>query len=1430
MTAARPTYGAKTLAELARATGGSDASRTSDEHPARPALVPDPDSSELVRGAVAGWRASLVDLAGGSSLADVGLLGDAVLDLSGAHPSGLAQLFAGRPTRLSNIFRETSGAMPAARRRARAVAARSAEYGQTYGVPATYLAIGVATWSAGSPTPEADDVVALARVTDGGSDGAAQSPRALIVQGPEQDDVPYDAADEDGADRSAALEVVGAPGAAENRADGADADPEDAEREHALVPRVVHAPVLLRPITVTPLGDGETDYELLLEPTAEINPLLARTLRSHGALLDPVAVARSTFSPSGFEPGDALARLGALGEAVLEDFELGGRILVGAFVHPGQLLVDDLDEIGSALERHEVVGAVAGVAEALNETLRPAPGQSVSDGDPANERGVGDLDRAQRAVLATVAAGGHLFVDAPSGSDVPGTVAALVADAAAHGRNVLYVPGHRRAADAMIDRLTSLGLEDLVLDVPATPTWRGDVADRLLGAMAREPEPGPTPESEQEADALVGARSRLAGYIDALHLVRDPWHVSAYDALQALARLSSSRPTPSTAVRLPPAVVLALRAERRAELRGDLEELAELGAFTDRARRTPWAGADIVTDAAARAAMLRVRRLVGQTLPRVRQQVAHVATTTGLEPARTVAEWSSQLTMLGGMRGTLDVFLPEVFERAATDLVNATATRQWRADHGVEMRWSQRRRLRKQAKDMVRPGVRVPDMHEALIGVAEQRAVWQKHCPRGGWPVLPSGLAAIEETLEAVRIDLEDLVPVLAGTTAGAALGELTFERLAARLEALAADPEALETLPRRTAVLRGVRDAGLGDLVDDLAFRRVPQDLVGAELELAWWGSVFEQLLAQDAALAGQDSAGLDALAARFRELDRRHVRALAGPVRAAVREQLGDVMREHREDAERLFTELIGGRLSSVRDTTERFPALARRLRPVVVATPTLVPHLVPSSRTVDLVVLDSVQHTPIEVLVAAIARGRQVVVLADPRTATGSAVAELSDVLARAALEPAPLPRDPGLTRFLVEHGYDGVLRAAPLPRAEPLVVLDLVDGRGMPDPVSGVVESTQAEVERVVEIAIEHALTRPEESFGIVAVTAVHAERIREALLAEVRANPALAPFFSGSRREPVVVAGLGETSALERDTVVLSLGIGRTPHGRVLHRFDVLNVEGGDRLLLGALAAARHRLRVVACFESSDLDPERLRGAGSKLLRELLTAVAERSGAADQVVLGNGVDSGPDRLVVDLAERLWRSGLVVETDYGTADSERIPLVVGHPDLPGELLVAVLTDDARYVAEPSVRVRDRQRAERLERLGWTVVQVWSAAAFLDPVKEAERIRRIVQQARDARLPRGQSVTGAVAVAPVVVDAAEADDDAALVEPPSPADTEAESAEVESVEGAGAEAANAETEQPEPARAELPQDAPAGASPAGASPAGDPPADES
>ncbi|HEY0118247.1 MAG TPA: hypothetical protein VGC04_05670, partial [Cellulomonas sp.] len=1289
------------------------------------ALVDPPSPDELVEGMVATWRASLVEAAGGSTLVDVDELGDAVLDLSSAHPSGLAQLFAGRPTRLSSLIRE-GAALATSRRRARQVAARATVYTQQYGIAPTSLAIGVATWvERTAPDVATDDVAALASATKGAAPTAGTTATRTPAEIPE--------------------------------------------------PRVVHAPVLLRPVTLRARGAAEADYELSLEPTIEVNPVLARTLRARGALLDPAAVARGTFTDTGFDPHGALARLASLGWAVLEDFQLTERVVVGTFVHPGQVLVDDLDALAGAVGRHEVLAALAGVDEAHDRLSRPLPKPQVGDRDPQVDRGLGDLDPAQQHLLDVVATGAHVFVDAPAGADVTGTLAALVADAAAAGRTVLYVPGHRRAAVALAERLERLGAGDLLLDVAPEAGWRSAATRRLLGAMTLEPPVIDDRGSDQLRRSLVAHREALRGYVRGLHAPRQPWNVSAYDALQELARLTSARPTPRTTVRLDPDVARVLDGPARQQAAADLLRAGELGAFSLRPSDTPWYGADLRSAQDAAVALARVDRLLA-TLPDVMARAAAAAADTGLIPPATVADWSTQLRLIDEVRASLDLFQPLVFERTAADLVAATATKAWREQHGVEMGRFVRRRLRKQARDMVRPGRPVADLHAALLDVQRRREMWQEQCPGGGWPRLPDGLEVVEADFAAVRADLGALDEVLAATPEGAGLAALPIERLTDRLTRLRAAAAALDTLPSRTALVRHLRGEGFGPLVDDLAERRVAARQAAAELDLAWWSTVFELILSLDPALAGYGGPTLDALSTRYAELDRAHVAGLVGPVRGAAIKTLGSAMRQQREQAEGLFSELIEERVTSLRDVMFRYPDVARRLRPVIAVSPMLVPQVLPPSRTVDLVVLDAATRTPVEVVVSAIARGRQVVVVGDARCASGSAVRELAAVLPKVELHADASRRDPWLTAFLVAHGYDGALRPTPLPSAAPLVHLELVDGTGLPGVESGLVDSTREEVDRVAELVVEHALTHPGESLAVVTATARHADAVRDQVLGEARANPALAELFDEGRVDPFVVVDLASVAGLRRDAVILSLGLGRTPHRRVLHSFGPVSAPAGDAMLLDALGSAQHRLTVVACFGASDVDPARLRGPGPRLLVDLL-AFAERRGrgdadplspitvaAADERVdepsderagagatgpaagtasagtapagtapAGATTPSGertsavgagqvaaeepavasdepapaaepdsaaePDRLVLDLAERLWRHGLTVDVDHGIRGGVRIPLVVGHPEVPDRFLVAVLTDDQAYVDEPSVRVRDRLVPERL-----------------------------------------------------------------------------------------------------------------------------------
>ena len=884
---------------------------------------------------------------------------------------------------------------------------------------------------------------------------------------------------------------------------------------------------------------------------------------------------------------------------------------------------------------------------------------------------------------------------------------------------------------------------------------------------------------------LTTVRAQLGDYLTGLHARHDTWGASAYDALQALARLTSARPGPRTRVRLDADALRLLAGGGLEDARERLARAAALGAFTLRPEDTPWYGAALTEAPAASAALERCQRLGELSLPALAAQVDRVAAQTGLEPATTLAGWREQLGMLDGVAEALDVFLPQVFERSAADMVVATATGAWRREQGLAMKGSVRRRLRKQARDLLRPGRPVPDLHAELVRVQEQREIWRRYNPNGGWPRLPDGLSEIEAAERAVRADLDALQPVIGSGAGKEDLFTVPLDELAARMSELGLDAPALRILPERTALLGELRRQGLGALVDDLTERRVHGDLVGAELDLAWWSSVLEQILRSDRALAGFDGPSLTALAARFRELDAAQVASLAGPVRRVVAGNLAAAVRDRREEAAQLFDALAAERGTDLRETLAAFPELVRAVRPAWLVAPLLAAQLLPESPCVDLLVLDGVQHLPVEQAVAVLARARQVVLVGDSRRGGDGLVHALAPLLPRVTLPTGRAERDEGIAAFLAEHGYGGVIRSVPAPPSTARMRLEVVEGGyGMPAPGSDAIESVQAEVDRVVDLVIDHALSTPELSLAVVALNARHADRVREAVGAAVADSPAVAEFFSGGKPDAFTVVEVDGAGGLRRDVVLLSLGFGKTPHGRVLHRFGAIDGPDGLACLVDALDAVRHQLVIVSCIAPGEIDRERLRHPGPQLLADLLDQAAVGTLTAETPT--SAPEESPDQLLVDLAERLWRLGLTVVPRYGLEGGVRIPLAIGHPELPGELLVAVLTDDAEYVAEPSLRRRDRHWVQRLTALGWRVRTAFSTAVFMDPQAEAQAILAEVMEVVAGRRARR---TAPPSVAPQPPDAGGAGGEPAAAAETVPGSADAAGADPDGEATAGA-----------------------------------------
>ena len=1076
----------------------------------------------------------------------------------------------------------------------------------------------------------------------------------------------------------------------------------------------VTVPALLRPVRLVRRDD---DVLIALGRGGLLAPELAEALRSNGLDVDGDTILAQASGAHGFSSSQAMAALRDAC-AALPRFEVRDDLEIGLFCHPAGALAASLAEDVTALEDSQVIRALAGDQDARNDLRSEAPVPNPADRDPWAEKGVGDLIPSQQDAVEAASDGRSVFIDVPAHADDASIVAAILADAAATGRSVLHVSTQTSRSIAAYSRLADLGLADVVANIDGYSDARRTLAERVREAMEDM-----SPVVDQEnVDALRArlrqVRSSLAAYATALHEPYGRFGVCAADALRALTDLTSGEDAPTTRVRLSEQTLYDIALDQGEGARALLREALASGRLTT-ASSSPWSSAVLTSDEQASDVLLRVKRL-SETLPQLRVHIAAVAGEAGIKPAGTLAQWDRQLAMFDGIADVLDVFQPRVFERSAADMVIATAPKQWRKDHDISMGRSERTRLVKQAQDLVRPGVHVPDLHRALIRVQERRDAWCAVCGDDSWPILPAKIGEISALTDAVRDDLDAIAPVFVAEEEN--LVGTHLQRLATLIERWSGDTLAAREVPARLEMRARLADHGLDALAQDLADRGVSDEQIDTELDLAWWASLLRAMLAAAPALGGVDPGSLEELAREGRELDEAQVASLIPQAITGVRRIRTNALAARPSQYEEL-RELLDGGAPTDLELLVVYP-LVRHLLPVLMTVPAMVPMLAPTGRTVDMVILDGADGLPLAELAPIIARGHQLVVIDDLAAASeDGATRTLANVLPTLRVEPGPRRLNDQVALLLARYGYEHAGIPVPWTAANAPVSARWVEATGMPAPGAHAIESTGAEVRAVVDAVIEHAVECPERSLAVIALSDRHAQRISEAL-ASVRADePGLASFFDPATPEPFLVVGPNQAVGLTRESLILSVGFAKTPHGRVIHDFGVLSSEEGADTLAEILRVVRGDLTLVSALHSADIDRERLHYEGTRMLVDLLEIAEGHAGEgmdAWPVLAGE-----PDRLLVDLAEHLYSRGLEVVANVGIPGGMRVPLAIGHPDSPGRLLVAVLTDDEEYLSEPSQRVRDRARPRWLEAQGWRVYTALSMALFIDPEKEASTI---------------------------------------------------------------------------------------------------------
>jgi hypothetical protein len=440
---------------------------------------------------------------------------------------------------------------------------------------------------------------------------------------------------------------------------------------------------------------------------------------------------------------------------------------------------------------------------------------------------------------------------------------------------------------------------------------------------------------------------------------------------------------------------------------------------------------------------------------------------------------------------------------------------------------------------------------------------------------------------------------------------------------------------------------------------------------------------------------------------------------------------------------------------------------LRPCWLASPLSVSQLLPAhGRSFDAVLFDEASQVLPEDAVATLLRAGRAIVAGDrhqlpPTTFFASAGEEgdpddtapaegfesLLDLLS-SLVDPWTLDwhyrsRDEALIAFSNRHVYADRLVTLPSAASGPALTHVLV---APGDAAAGSEDGSWAEARRVVELVLEHARLRSEESLGVIAMGMIHAQRIQAALDQALEGRAEFDAFFDTARRERFFIKNLERVQGDERDAVILSIGYGTRRDGRLVHTFGPLASKGGERRLNVAVTRARTRLTLVSSFTHADMEPARSRAEGVRLLREYLAFAA--SGGQVARPSADGASGEP------FEHHVWRTltaaGIPLAPRFG-ASRQRLDLAARHPRRPERFVLAVECDGATYRRFDTARDRDRLRRAQLEKLGWRHHRIWAIDWWLRRDAEVARAVAAYKQAVEAADQADERAAAAIDAAP-------------------------------------------------------------------------------
>lgn len=545
-------------------------------------------------------------------------------------------------------------------------------------------------------------------------------------------------------------------------------------------------------------------------------------------------------------------------------------------------------------------------------------------------------------------------------------------------------------------------------------------------------------------------------------------------------------------------------------------------------------------------------------------------------------------------------------------------------------------------------------------------------------------------------------------------------------------------------------RDSGLATLVSAIEAGDIEPARVPAAFEVnyaRWWlaGAVDE-----DDVLKRFVSAEHEQRICEFRALDEAFTKVTRQWIRAKLCAGLPSAENLQRNSEWGVLRrEITKKRMHlPLRQLLEEIPSVVLRLTPCLLMSPlSIAQYLSPDASSFDIVIFDEASQIPVWDAVGAMARGKQVVMVGDPKqlpptnffdraeTSEGDSedvegdLESILDECLGASLPTRNLSwhyrsRHESLIAFSNHRYYGGGLVTFPSPVTEDRAVsFHLVSGQYE----KGGARINQPEARALVADLVARlkspGFRQSGLTIGVVTFNSEQQRLIEDLLDAERRKDPGLEPFFSEVELEPVFVKNLESVQGDERDIMYFSITYGPDMSGAVSMNFGPLNRDGGERRLNVAVTRARNELRVFSSLRGEQMDLSRTKAIGVRDLKHFLEFAERGARALAEAHRGSQGDfDSPFEAAV--ASALSRKGWQVHTQIG-ASSFRIDLGVVHPDFSGRYLAGVECDGATYHRSATARDRDKLREQVLRGLGWEILRIWSTDWWVNPGGTLERV---------------------------------------------------------------------------------------------------------